>query len=721
MKFVCDRCQTRYSIADEKVRQKILRIRCKTCGNVIVVQDEHARASGGDVAARGADATEHFESAKTDASSSPKTVPSSAPKAVASSRPKAIPSSASKAAPAGLSKTGSASAYKAPLSSGLRGASAAPKAGPGGPPPPPPAAAVEHDPLGGRVEWYLAVGGVRSGPFSRVEAAQKVLTAAPGKTVHVWKEGMPGWKPSDEVSVIARELSLLRPPPPPPPEPRKTPMPMTSSPPKVAAMPNAGAKAAKAHEPQSLFPGKPLTPEPASMSDSMDFAADTNPGAFSDITTKKAKTIQDLANEPGEGSFADVTTKKNKNLRELETEPLFATAPAFSEAERTPAPVHPLPPVHPPSPVAAKAVEPPHPSSSSSKLPAAVRVSQTNLPIAALPHPFKASAASTPSPLAAPAAAPPKPFVAPAALAPIPPTSTAAPAPSGPPRAATSSTAMPAASVVVPAQSDLGGFSEVIRAVAESDSPASSSQALPAPLTPLDYSTFPPQISPELQAPMGLARPGLKYVVAACVIVALVILIVMVTLRMDSRKVPEPGPAPVRASEPVAADPPKPVAVESAKPAPVLEEKQDVGTRGSGKHGAAKPGRHMDVGPAPEHQPVSKQPAKAELVARPNPFDELKEVSQSQISSVVRNKTNQAALKSCYERALKMDNHLTSGRIDVTVSVGTSGVVQRVVVNAPASFILVEPCIKSAVKRWVFPPSPEEYGTNFPLIMQGGM
>jgi hypothetical protein len=78
-------------------------------------------------------------------------------------------------------------------------------------------------------------------------------------------------------------------------------------------------------------------------------------------------------------------------------------------------------------------------------------------------------------------------------------------------------------------------------------------------------------------------------------------------------------------------------------------------------------------------------------------------------------------LKSCYERALKMDNHLTSGRIDVTVAVGTSGVVQRVVVNAPASFILVEPCIKSAVKRWVFPPSPEEYGTNFPLIMQGGM
>src|SRR3954454_11723845 len=43
MKFVCERCQTRYSIADDKVRQKILKIRCKTCENVITV-----REGGGD-------------------------------------------------------------------------------------------------------------------------------------------------------------------------------------------------------------------------------------------------------------------------------------------------------------------------------------------------------------------------------------------------------------------------------------------------------------------------------------------------------------------------------------------------------------------------------------------------------------------------------------------------------------------------------------------------
>jgi hypothetical protein len=107
--------------------------------------------------------------------------------------------------------------------------------------------------------------------------------------------------------------------------------------------------------------------------------------------------------------------------------------------------------------------------------------------------------------------------------------------------------------------------------------------------------------------------------------------------------------------------------------------------------------------------------------ARPNPFDENKGISQSQIMAVVRDSGNQAALRACYERALKMDTRLTSGRIDVTVSISMSGSVQRVVINAPSSFILVEPCIKAAVKRWHFPSNNEEYGTSFPLIMQGGM
>ena len=39
MKFVCHRCATRYSIGDDRVRGKILKIRCKNCANVITVRE----------------------------------------------------------------------------------------------------------------------------------------------------------------------------------------------------------------------------------------------------------------------------------------------------------------------------------------------------------------------------------------------------------------------------------------------------------------------------------------------------------------------------------------------------------------------------------------------------------------------------------------------------------------------------------------------------------
>jgi len=147
------------------------------------------------------------------------------------------------------------------------------------------------------------------------------------------------------------------------------------------------------------------------------------------------------------------------------------------------------------------------------------------------------------------------------------------------------------------------------------------------------------------------------------------------------------------------------------------------GTRSAARHGPPAPLKTKAIGPV-EKPVAAKQASKParDDSARPNPFAEsVKAVSQDQIGAVVRNKNNQAALKSCYERALKMDNRLTSGRMDVTVSISASGVVQRVVVNAPSNFIMIEPCIKLAVKRWSFPASSEEYATNFPLIMQGGM
>lgn len=53
MKFLCDRCKTRYSIGDDRVRGKILKIRCKNCANVITVREGMPDADAVDPAAAG--------------------------------------------------------------------------------------------------------------------------------------------------------------------------------------------------------------------------------------------------------------------------------------------------------------------------------------------------------------------------------------------------------------------------------------------------------------------------------------------------------------------------------------------------------------------------------------------------------------------------------------------------------------------------------------------
>ncbi len=56
MKFICDKCSAKYSISDQKVRKKVLKIRCKKCSHVIIVRDPQSRAqrpdAGGQAAAQ---------------------------------------------------------------------------------------------------------------------------------------------------------------------------------------------------------------------------------------------------------------------------------------------------------------------------------------------------------------------------------------------------------------------------------------------------------------------------------------------------------------------------------------------------------------------------------------------------------------------------------------------------------------------------------------------
>jgi hypothetical protein len=524
------------------------------------------------------------------------------------------------------------------------------------------------------VEWYVAIDGAQSGPFSRVEVAKQIAATGPDKTVVVWKAGMSGWKPPSEVSVVERELSLLRPARPAPPREPPAPRPPPAH---VASLGKPVASLATATPPPSqLASGLQSSVGTAGVPG---IASEVDHDLFGDHTTKKTQNLHDLEGGAHGGSFAEVTTKKGKNLRGLEAESLYTPEPAFPEDDKTPPPVQPLPPVG--AKVTAAAAAAP-----SARVP----------PFVARVPPFVAPVPPRAAPVA-PFTATPPPFVVPSA-----PFSAA-------PSAAVAPFGVPAAP---------GG-------------PQLSAGDLPTPpptyAAPFDGAMSPP-VSPEFRLTgsgfTGLFRrqPGLKYVIAAVAIVALVILLGLVILRSEGDKGSEPESATPAVTEPPKVEEPKPTPVEIPVPSPAAEEKsaQVASPRSGGRHG----GRSVhEARPKPERPAKERESNKPPRLAgaRPNPFDDAKSVSQSQITAVVRNTANQAALKSCYERALKMDNHLTSGRIDVTVSISPSGAVQRVVVNAPSSFILVEPCIKNAVKRWVFPPNIEEYGTNFPLIMQGGM
>jgi predicted Zn finger-like uncharacterized protein len=176
MKFVCDRCQTKYSIADDKVRGKVLKVRCKTCQNVITVREAGAKPSVGSL-----------EPIR------PSQRPSSGALATLGEAHE-DPSERTNisAAPAGL---------MADLMQGGKRAT----------PPPPPSIGRNAD----GIEWFLALEGAQQGPFPRKALVDRLLALPKDSDVHVWNESMDGWKPPADVPEVARDLEARKPPAPP--------------------------------------------------------------------------------------------------------------------------------------------------------------------------------------------------------------------------------------------------------------------------------------------------------------------------------------------------------------------------------------------------------------------------------------------------------------------------------------------------------------------------
>jgi predicted Zn finger-like uncharacterized protein len=243
-------------------------------------------------------------------------------------------------------------------------------------------------------------------------------------------------------------------------------------------------------------------------------------------------------------------------------------------------------------------------------------------------------------------------------------------------------------------------------------------------------------------------NPGLKFVGAGAVVVVLLALVVIVRVMSpgDQKQPPPVVVAPPAEKAPPAAD--EAAARQAADDrfhATVPPSQKSVGGGPSMGPAREKPGRKKNTAsrsvtppPAASLQPsplndngaVSPPPAHAVAAGeravpsyhpnRPSGGDSSSAGPTEQaINAVVKKRENQMTIKTCYERALKRDDRLRSGRIDTSVTIGTSGMVKQVALNAPPEFASVESCIKQAVRRWVFPGNSEEYKTEFTLIMAG--
>lgn len=218
MKFACDQCHSKYSIADEKIRGKILRIRCKKCGHIVEVRDHSISASG----ASGSPAGPFMATE----------APRPASRAAASSAPAAVISAASPrniddelerafgrvVAESEGNRTRLAGRVAEPIADtdktvlfdysrdffdaarGEAEAATAPQA-------PEPSEVVE---------WYLAIDGQQIGPLPIAEAQARLLAEDAAERAYAWRDGLADWARIADVP----ELRSLLPAPPaePPPQ-----------------------------------------------------------------------------------------------------------------------------------------------------------------------------------------------------------------------------------------------------------------------------------------------------------------------------------------------------------------------------------------------------------------------------------------------------------------------------------------------------------------------
>ncbi len=199
MKFVCEKCNTKYTIADEKVRRKVLKIRCKNCSSIIVVREpgapstevpaveEPERGSQGRALERA------FDGAFNKAGGRARRV-SSAAQPLRMSPASALASSdlIEEEAPSEQTRLSSIPDFlqESPSSGGAS------------------SSAASDD------EWYLAVDTSQFGPMGFSELCSRVRRGETGAEAYVWRDGFDDWLEINDVPELKPYVPRHPPPPP---------------------------------------------------------------------------------------------------------------------------------------------------------------------------------------------------------------------------------------------------------------------------------------------------------------------------------------------------------------------------------------------------------------------------------------------------------------------------------------------------------------------------
>ncbi|MBE4749902.1 DUF4339 domain-containing protein [Corallococcus sp. ZKHCc1 1396] len=182
MNFTCDNCQKRYSIADEKVRGKTVKVRCKNCQNVISVEGPAEEESTRVVSLADVERIRAQERslAGGGAAAAPAPAPVAAPAATA---------------PAPLARPPAAAAQTPWDDEPTR--TAPPRQTAGAP-------------------WFVMVRNKQEGPLDEAAVADWMAAGTISARSFFWRQGMPDWKRGSDIPELAALFAPAAPAEPPP-------------------------------------------------------------------------------------------------------------------------------------------------------------------------------------------------------------------------------------------------------------------------------------------------------------------------------------------------------------------------------------------------------------------------------------------------------------------------------------------------------------------------